>query len=938
MKICPRPGLPSFEANVAAKLSATSLCLLFLLGSMLMPVFRVEAQSSGAQTSNIGSTTAAAAQQQAVADDTELPVRKVPDPGAITTNQAITPAGVQSVFESRVYGIAFGATSNEVYAATTSKGGAIVYRLDWASNTVLDKLRSIGTPGMQSVTYDGDSNTVLMTAMSKAGVELIGSRNTGPWNAGAAAARHFLGQHEVGGVAVSPRGALGTHYAVVALTFDDEAAILDLATGAVLAKVKTGIAPFGAAIDATNSTAWVSNWGGRFPTKSDQTATTGSDPGADRIVIDARGIAASGTVSKIDLKTGTVTAEIAVGLHPTGLALDARRNLLYVTNSNSDTLSVVDTQQNKVVETITIEPFAREVAGIAPEALALSIDGSRLYVACAGINAVAVLALENGNMKVEGLIPTGWYPDAIALSPDGKYLGVSTLLGVGSGWKNARLDPTGTFWPRVHAPTNRYVHSYRGTIHVIEVPDALQLQRYSRAVAENNRLPLKARNAVTEVARHSNEELPVPVRSGDPSPIKHILYIIKENRSYDQFFGDLGKGNGAPALETYSEDVIPNQRKLARDYVLLDNFYATGGNSADGHQWVTQASETDYTYWPGYGGRSYPYDGDDPMADARGGFLWNNALYAKKTFADFGEYAGEGMNGANPEPAHKETRAQFLQEYKDGATFEGRFTIKAPIASLNPYMINDFPAWTLDVPDVVRARIFIRHLQQWEAKDDMPDLVMAQFPSDHTAGTTPDFSTPKACIADNDYAIGMVVDAVTHSKFWKSTLILIVEDDAQAGPDHVDGHRTVALAVSPYIKRGAVDSTFYSQTSMVKTIELILGLKNMSLFDLIANDMRNSFQKTPDLTPYTAQVPQYSLFAVNPPQQALHGQARLDALASLRMNFKVPDAAPTARLNRILWRDGMGQTAPYPKLAQAVFAPYSNDLDDEEKESRARDR
>ena len=865
-----------------------------------------------------------------------MPLRNVPDPGVITTNQAATPAGVQSVFESRVYGISFGATSDEVYAATTSKAGAIVYRLNWASNTVLEKLRSGGTPGMQSVTYDADANTVLMTAISEAGVELIGSPHTGAWNEEGATPRRFLGRHEAGGVAVSPRGAQGRHYAVVALTFDDEAAILDLATGVVLAKVKTGIAPFGAVIDATNTTAYVSNWGGRFPTANDATATTGSIPGADRIVIDARGVAASGTVSKIDLKTGTVTAEIAVGLHPTGIALDAARNRLYVTNSNSDTISVVDTLRNKVVETIPIQPFAREVAGVAPEALAITRDGGRLYVACAGINAVAVLALEGGRMQVDGLIPTGWYPDAIALSPDGKYLGVSTLLGVGSGWKNTPLDPTGTFWPREHSPTARYVHSYRGTIHVIEIPDTLQLQRYSRAVAENNRLPLKARNAVAGVETHSREELPVPQRAGDPSPIKHILYIIKENRSYDQFFGDLGKGNGVPALETYSEDVIPNQRKLARDFVLFDNFYATGGNSADGHQWLTQASETDYTYWPGYEGRSYPFDGDDPMADARGGFLWNDAANAKKTFEDFGEYAGEGANGANPAPAQKETRAEFLKEFRNGSDFAGRFSAAAPIASLNPYLAKDFPSWTLDVPDVARARILIRHLRQWEAKDNMPDLVMAQFPSDHTYGTTPGFSTPRACIADNDYALGMVVEAVTHSKFWKSTLILIVEDDAQAGPDHVDGHRTVALAVSPYIKRGAVDSTFYSQTSMVKTIELILGLKNMSLFDLIANDMRNSFQKTPDLTPYTAQVPQYSLFVVNPPLRALRGQARSDALSSLRMNFKVPDAAPTARLNHILWRDVKGQNLAYPKAAQAVFAPYSNDLDDDEKDRLAR--
>ncbi len=465
-------------------------------------------------------------------------------------------------------------------------------------------------------------------------------------------------------------------------------------------------------------------------------------------------------------------------------------------------------------------------------------------------------------------------------------------------------------------------------------PTSSQLRRYSIAVAENNHLRLKRPSFVEQEAVATNAEMPVPLRAGDPSPIKHILYIIKENRSYDQFFGGLGKGNGDPSLQNYSDDVIPNHRKLAKDYVLLDNFYADGGNSADGHQWVTQASETDYTYWPGDSGRSYPYGGDDPMADASGGFIWNAAANANKSFMDFGEYAGYGEDGGHPNAKRKANRQQLLEDFKAGLSFDGKFSAKAPIASLNQYLAKDFPAWTLDVPDVVRAKILIKYLHQWEEHDDMPSLVMAQLPADHTAGTSPGFSTPKACIADNDYAVGLIVDAVSHSKFWNSTLILFVEDDAQAGLDHVDGHRTVALAISPYIKRGSVDSTFYSQTSMIKTIELILGLKNMSLFDLIANDMRNSFQSTPDLTPYTAAVPDYSIYTVNPPLKALNGQPRADAKASSRMNFKIPDAAPTERLNQILWRDVRGPDAKYPKVTQSVFAPYSNDLDDEEKDER----
>lgn len=869
---------------------------------------------------------AEAAQDSGNPVDVVTPVRHVPDPGVITTNQTITPAGIQSVFESRVYGITFGASSHDVYAITNAKSGALIYKLDWQSNKVLEKFGFDQTvSGLQGLAYDAATGLVLATVVGHKNVVLTISRDGGPQ-------RIALGTNEIAQVAVSPGDAHARRYAVAALTFDDQAAILDLDSGDVLSKVRTGIAPFGTVIDAANATAWVSNWGGRFPRADDLMAATGPVVGADKVVVDARGVVASGTVSRIDLKTGKVIAQIEVGLHPTSLALDNARNHLYVTNSNSDTVSVIDTQKNSVVETLSLQPFAHDVAGIAPESLVLSRDGRHLYVACAGINAIAVLTIKGDQLTVDGLIPTGWYPDSIALSPDGKYLGVATLLGVGSGWKNAPASECPGGRP---SPACRYVHSYRGTIHVIPVPDTAGLRRFSIAVAENNRLQLKGANESGERPETAAREMPVPMRAGDPSPIKHIIYIIKENRSYDQVFGDLGKGNGDPALEEYSEDVTPNQRKLARDFVLLDNFYATGGNSGDGHQWVTQGTETDYAYLPGYGGRSYPYEGDDPMASAHGGFIWNRVIDAGKTFIDFGEYAGDAGFASKGivQPQPKEDRNQYLQDFANGSTFEDTFCCwTAPIASLNPYLVKNYPAWGLQgAPDVARARIFGNYLKRWETGGgDMPNLVMVQLPWDHTAGTMPGFSTPKACIADNDYALGMIVDAVSHSKFWASTLILVVEDDAQAGVDHVDGHRTVALAISPYIKRGAIDSTFYAQPSMLKTIELILGLKNLSLFDLIANDMRASFQDAPNLTPYTAVRPQYSIYDTTPPLKDLTGQKHADAAATLRMNFTVPDAAPTAKLNRILWRDAKGTNTPYPKARNALFAPPSNDLDDEE--------
>jgi len=839
------------------------------------------------------------------------PVRTVLDPGIISTRQAITPAGIQMVFDHRVQGVAFGPSDDVVYALSAASKGALIYKLDWRTNRTLQVIRSTAAPGMQSLAFDPVAGNPVMAGVSasKAGSE---TRQTlqliGVAGGAARVEAGDFGRNVVGGVVLTPDA---TH-ALVALTFNDELAIIDRASGAAV-KIRTGIAPFGLALNETGTVAYVSNWGGRFPKPGDRTATTGNERNADRVVVDARGVAASGTVARVDLKTREVTHVIEVGLHPTGMALDEVRERLYVANSNSDSVTVVDTRANAVVETIPIQPFDRKAAGAAPESVVLGKDGLRLYVACAGINAVAVIGLRPA--RLEGLIPTGWYPDHIALSPDGEYLAVSTMLGVGSGWREGQDQ------------NKRYVHANRGTLHVIPVPDASQLAGYTTAVAENNRLRLAApvQRAASALpanpARAGVAPLPVPQRSGEPALIDHVVYIVKENRSYDQYFGDLGKGNGDPSLQLVGDDVIPNQRKLAREFVLFDNFYANGGNSADGHQWVTQAAETDYTYWPGYTGRSYPKNGDDPLAFSNSGFLWDNALGHHRTFADFGEFAGV-LNNMN--------RLKLLDEYRNGSDFRDAFQSVAPIAPLNQYLVKDYPTYSLQVPDVVRARIFLQHLKDWEVAGTMPDLVLVQLPSDHTSGTSPNYSTPKACFADNDLAVGQIVEGLTHSKFWRSMLIFVVEDDAQSGLDHVDGHRTVAQAISPYTRRGAVDSTFYSQASIAKTIELILGLPTMSLFDLIANDMRNAFQTTPVFTPYTAEIPRQSIYEANPSLTALKGHARKAATEALRMNFRDPDSAPAGKVNRMIWASVRGWDTPYPIAKRGAFLPFAPDGDDDD--------
>jgi hypothetical protein len=457
------------------------------------------------------------------------------------------------------------------------------------------------------------------------------------------------------------------------------------------------------------------------------------------------------------------------------------------------------------------------------------------------------------------------------------------------------------------------------------VPDAAQLASYTTAVAENNKLPLTRASAAEAASAASMPPVAIPRRAGEPSFIEHVVYVVKENRTYDQVFGDLKKGNGDASLVMFGEDVTPNQHRLADTFVLLDNFYASGGNSGDGHQWITQANETDYAMWPGWDGRSYPFDGTDPVAYSSGGFLWDYALRAKKTVQVFGEFAPRVQG------LQQRARIDLMGRWRAGENFATTWKTVSPIPPLDGQLVRNFPGYSTEIPDVIRARLFIAELEKWKSAGRMPNLVFLQLPSNHTRGTTPGAHTPKAMVADNDLALGQIVEALTRTTFWRKMAIFVVEDDAQNGVDHVDGHRTVALALSPYVRRGHIDSTFYAHTSIAKTIELILGLPTMSLFDLIANDMRASFHDDPDYTPYTALVPRQSLDELNPPATVLRGEARKAAVASAKMRFEVPDAAPTERLNRILWHDVRGWNVPYPGVKQAVFAPLAVDIDDDDR-------
>lgn len=821
------------------------------------------------------------------AQTVERPVRSVTDPGVVTTRQAVTPAGVSSIFQGRVYGLAWAGTADELWVFHASE----VYRMNWRQNRVLSRITHRGTPGNQSITADPAGNAVVI-GQGVPGENGARSRVSIVTADGLRPVAANLGRFLPGAIAVSEK-----RRAAIPLVWENKLAVVDLESGEVVHQIPVGIAPFAAAIQRDGAVAWVSNLGGRPPKPGEPFASPNQKP-SENVTVDARGIASTGTVSRVDLTAGQVTHTLPVGLHPTALALDEARKRLYVANGNSESVSVIDTAASRVLRTIDLQPFADKVRGIAPTAIQVSPDGGTLYVACGGINAVAIVDLTKGTLK--GLIPTAWYPNGLALDPTGRHLAVASLLGPGSGWRES--------------PSKRFVHANRGSVSVIDIPDAAQLTAYTTAVGENNRLRL-AGSAPVAPARPSTTPVAVPSRSGDASLIEHVVFIIKENRTYDQVLGDMEKGNGDPSLVMFGPDVTPNQHRLADQFVLLDNFYATGGNSADGHQWITQANETEYCLWPGYQGRSYPFDGNDPMASSSGGFIWNYALARGRTVRVNGEYSGTTRS--------QKPRAELLRMWNEGASFDAMWTTRAPIADLNKILAPNFPAYTTTIPDVARAKIFISELKRFESEGKMPNLTLLQLPSNHTQGTTPGASTPKAMVADNDLAVGQVVEALSHSKFWPKMAIFVVEDDAQNGVDHVDGHRTVGLVISPYTRRGHVDSTFYSHQSMLKTIELMLGLPTMSLFDLIANDMRASFTNQADATPYDSVKPAQDLFEVNPAIRALSGRARDGAKASARMDWAEPDDIPTERLNRILWGSIKGWDKPYPAPKNSMFSPLS---------------
>ncbi len=697
----------------------------------------------------------------------------------------------------------------------------------------------------------------------------------------------------------------------VVLNLSNRLAEIDPASGKVLRSWPVGMAPYGVVL--VGDKAYVSNWGGRLPqgTGDACVAPTGPAGQGTRVRVDPmRHIANEGSVSVIHLAGEKPASEIMVGLHSCAITAAPDGRHVVAANAGSDTLSVIDTQTDTVVETIWAKPSPADLFGASPNALAFDPSGETLYVANGTQNAIAVISFQPGKSKLLGLISVGWFPGEVAYDATRRQLLVANIKGIGSnrGLSKARANESNT-------------HQYRGSLSLVPLPKAKELPALTRQVLDNYRYPLlkEARGP----ARANQPARPIPERVGEPSVFEHVVYIIKENRTYDQVLGDIPEGNGEPSLCIFGAQITPNQHKMVHEYVLLDNIYCSGVLSADGHQWTDTAFATDYMEksFAGFP-RSYP-DGMednnvDALAYAPSGFIWDNALAHGKSLRVYGEFAITETSWAMP---GKSGRPRFLDYYRDfvDQTHLINISSRPGIESLRPYLNTQTVGWDMDIPDAFRAAQFIKELREYERSGKFPNLIIICLPDDHTSGTKAGSPTPAAQVADNDLAFGQIVEALSRSPCWAKTCIFAIEDDPQNGWDHVSGFRTTAYVISPYTKRNAVIHTQYNQTSILRTMELILGLPPMNQIDATATPMSDCFTEKPDFSPYVALPTNIPLDQMNPePKKISNAALRQDALTSARLPLENVDQCPEDVLNGILWRAMKGPHEPYPQWAVAT--------------------
>ena len=793
------------------------------------------------------------------------------------TGQRLTPAGTQLAFPGRPTAVAL-RPDGKTGTLLNSNGGALLV-IDLASRKILQTVTS-GAGSFDGIAYnhqgtrlfasDAGGNVNDMSVAANGALTLvktIASPTVTPTTATDINSARNNGYP--GGLAFSA----DDKQVYVAYSVLNQLGVIDVASDALTRRIDVGNAPHSVVVQGTH--AWVSDEGGRRATSDDR--TNNSDGTA--IVSDKQhGAASTGVVSLVDLVAGKEIAQVQVGLHPTALTLAG--TALYVANTNSDTVSIIDTGSRRVHKTISISPYPNAPYGSHPNGLAVLADG-RLAVTLGRDNAVAFYAppVKSAVAQYLGMLPTGWYPSAVVEDRAHHQLVVVNGKGIGN------LGPAN---PAGDGKGRATGSSYVGTVSFVGVPGSKQLAAGIARVRANNGW----NNVGQPSMRRGVAPKAIPERIGEPSTITHVIYVIKENRTYDQVLGDDLRGNGDPALTQFGQEVTPNQHKLVRQFPLVDNFYDSGQLSADGHQWVVQGDSPDYLE-KSFGGftRSYPSQAGDALAYLPSGFIWENALRNHKTVRDYGEYASSLGKG---------------------------FT-STDVPSLQPLVEPTYPGFDPSIPDVARMQVFLKDLKGWTTSGAMPNLTMMTLPQDHTVAYLPKYPSVDTMVADNDVALGQLVEAVSKSPFWKSTAILVEEDDSQNGLDHVDGHRSIFYAISPWAKHGGyVDHNFYTQVDALRTIEQILGLPPMNQMDSAATPMRSLFTDHPDLATYTAVIPTLVPTA-NPETSSLTGMARAWSIASTQMDFTHPDGIDARLLNHAIWYAGKGFDTPYPGESRVLL-------------------
>jgi len=791
--------------------------------------------------------------------------RRDPKAGFHETGQVTRPAGKITDFAGRILDLAWVHGQSVLLVKTTH----VVAALDPATHRALHTLAYPDKEGgsMHGIAAKPSGDGAWVTTGTNSLLELTVDKD-GKLAWGRKIAVGEKGKSNPLGFALEPDG----KSAWVTLAIENTVARVDLAQGKVIERVTVGICPYAIVRSADGRRLYVSNFGGRRARGGDKTELSAGTP----VPVDSRSVALNGVVSVIETQgKPRETAQIPVGLHPTALLLDGAT--LYVSNVGSDSVSVIDTASGKVIRTLDTRPDKDLPWGSLPDGLALSEDRLTLHVGLAGLNAVASLDLQDPSATPR-LTPTGWYPGVIATRGASLYVALARA-GV------QQIPPAASAAER--AERDAVARDAARTAHAVDANIASGDAGKARPV-------------------------PVPARLGDPSTIRHVVYIIKENRTYDQVLGDLGRGNGDPRLCLFPRTVTPNHHAIAETFVLLDNYYCNGVNSADGHMWAVQGITTPYREKdrPGF---HCAYDfGTDALCYAGCGFLWDQALLAGKTFRNYGELDYTVK-------VRGKTYDDFYQDWKN-KTGKTAYEVHYGIENLRRMTSPDYPGWEMSIPDQVRADVFLRELADFTRKGTFPQLTIIYLPNDHTAGEL----TPASYLADNDLALGRIIEGLSRSPFWKDMAVFVNEDDPQTGGDHVDGHRSFCLIASPWAKRGVTLSRFYNQTTVLHTICRILGLRPLNQLVAAAPTMEDCFQDTPDLTPYAAHQPAQPLnekrgarktSQLSPDEQA--AVARAD-----RLNFEAPDRIDDDTLNRSIW----AQTRPGERYPEEFMGAHGKGL------------